>query len=80
MWFLLRVQRGRIRNDHYFRKGAIESAGGMLVASFVAVPLTPIFSVSTPVILAAFACGAAWAQIIEVLRKKFTEWIRKNRL
>lgn len=79
-WFLVRVQRGAIRNDHYVRKGMVESAGGMLVASFVAVPISPIFSASAPIILVAFACGAAWAQIIEVLRNKLTDWLRQNHL
>lgn len=77
-WFLLGIRRGRIRNNHYIRKGLLEAFGGTLVASFIAYPTAPIFSVSTPVIVIAFASGSCWAGVLQTLRRWITQWYDQN--
>jgi len=62
-WFLCGVKRGRLRNDKYVRKAIVEAAGGLLVASCVAWPLSPMFAGSTPVVVLSFAIGTSWSGV-----------------
>lgn len=77
-WFLRGIRCGRIRNDKYLRKATLEALGGMIVASFVALPLAPVFSGSAPVIVLSFATGTCWSVIIQRLRDWITKFIDKG--
>ena len=72
--FLYAVKKGRIRNNHHFRKGLLEIVGGSIVASFMLGLFTEENS-SRAVIAIAFLTGACWAQIIEVIRIKITKFV-----
>lgn len=71
-WFLIGIRRGSIRNNRYVRKAVLEITGAVLVAAFVAYPLAPLFTIKTPVLVLSFATGAAWASIVQLLRRWIT--------
>jgi len=73
-WFLFGIRRGSVRNDRYVRKAFLEITGAVLVAAFVAYPLAPLFTINTPVVVLSFAAGAAWASIVQLLRRWITDY------
>ena len=74
-WFLCGIKFGRLRNNKYVRKAAVETVGGLTVASFVALPLSPIFSGQAVVALLAFGIGTCWSAIVQILRRKVTKFV-----
>ena len=77
-WFLCGYKFGRIRNNKYMRKAVVEIIGGLIVASFVALPMSPIFSGKPVVALLAFGIGTCWSVIIQLLRKSVTAFVEKK--
>jgi hypothetical protein len=71
-WFLVGIQRGRLRNDRLVRKALLECLGGCTVASFLAYPLAPLFTATSPITAVSFLVGAYWSHIMQVLRVQFT--------
>lgn len=74
-WFLCGIKFGWLKNNKYVRKAAVESVGGLIVASFVALPLSPIFSGQAVVGRLAFGVGTCWSAIVQLLRRKVTKFV-----
>jgi F0F1-type ATP synthase assembly protein I len=74
-WFLCGLKNGWIRNNKFVKKAVLEVIGGMLVASFVGYPLSPLFSGATPVVVICFAIGGSWSGIMQILRVWVTKLI-----
>ena len=74
-WFLCGIKFGRLKNNKYVRKAAVEMVGGLTVAPFVALPLSSIFSSQAVVALLAFGIGTCWSAIVQVFRKKISGYV-----
>jgi len=71
-WYVLALQRGWIKNDHYIRKGSLEIIGGSITATYVQIPFfLPTYTV-------AFVVGAGWSLIIQRSRAGITKTILES--
>lgn len=77
-WFLCGIKFGRLKNNKYVRKAAVETVGGLTVASFVALPLSSIFASQAVVALLAFGIGTCWSAIVQLLRAKVTKCVEDH--
>jgi len=70
-FFLLKLQKGRFKNNKYIAKFFIEVLGAMTTASFVPMLINKNGYQS----VAAFFIGVAWSNIIQIIRIKITKII-----
>lgn len=74
-WFLYGLTTGNTCNGRYIPKACVETLGGLVVGTVVALSLRSVFSSPTATHLMTFAGGTGWSAIIQLLRGWITRLV-----